>query len=227
MATLSHQTQSKSLVHDLYAGALSGAITKTCVAPLDRVKVLLQLQVQWERPRGARVCGVSWRVCNATVTLLCVAWTTPGHESRAGQVRVHITNSERGAGCTRFARACPTELINLFCFLLADLSSRWRARVLQGQRGKRCACCARIRPQVCIQRLLQKSRRTGRQQADDGTTDAGEETTKRMAYAITTRKHKCENDTYCVLYLFMHSLARWQGWFNNVSPCLWMSSARG
>jgi hypothetical protein len=43
-----------TLERDLFAGALTGAFTKTAVAPLERAKVLLQLQVMTTTPNGYR-----------------------------------------------------------------------------------------------------------------------------------------------------------------------------
>ena len=47
--------QNRSLMQDLLAGAVSGAITKTAIAPLERVKILLQIQVR--TGHGRVPCG--------------------------------------------------------------------------------------------------------------------------------------------------------------------------
>jgi hypothetical protein len=55
------------LLRDLFAGAFTGGFTKTAVAPLERVKVILQLQV-WNASSLATVFEVDGH------SLCCVLW---------------------------------------------------------------------------------------------------------------------------------------------------------
>lgn len=45
---------SKDFAMDFVAGGISAAVSKTVVAPLERVKILLQVQVRWQAEEDAR-----------------------------------------------------------------------------------------------------------------------------------------------------------------------------
>jgi hypothetical protein len=81
------------LLRDLFAGAFTGGFTKTAVAPLERVKVILQLQV-WNASSLATVFRGRW-----PFSLLCSVVPFSGHDASAGtgqEVSRHLSDSADG-----------------------------------------------------------------------------------------------------------------------------------
>jgi hypothetical protein len=58
VATSSAPTASGSMLKDFLLGGTSGCIAKTCCAPLERVKIVLQTQAAADLPKGAGYNGM-------------------------------------------------------------------------------------------------------------------------------------------------------------------------
>lgn len=52
-----------SFAKDFLAGGVAAAISKTAVAPIERVKLLLQVKREWNRINDPSDCSARWSRC--------------------------------------------------------------------------------------------------------------------------------------------------------------------
>lgn len=133
--------QAVSFAKDFLAGGIAAAISKTAVAPIERVKLLLQVGAVCARAgsrsralgrgeadragRGSRALRMSRRrKCDAAP--LCPRSRLPGAAGEA--CHVNGTHAQRGPGRTR-----------VFC-VSGDLRAGW-LRCVDGSRGGQAGSC--------------------------------------------------------------------------------------